>query len=110
MYAYFKKLTYFSTECIYSPDGTFPFTLQPYSSSSSVPVFPLLDSRYASRLGKISRGVRGMDANVHSVQGTCKSLSQGSGGDKTIGNHRYHPFWRIVCPGTKRPKGNESHA
>jgi cytoplasmic tRNA 2-thiolation protein 1 len=21
MYAYFKKLTYFSTECIYSPDG-----------------------------------------------------------------------------------------
>lgn len=22
MYAYFKKLTYFSTECIYSPDGT----------------------------------------------------------------------------------------
>ena len=21
-YAYFKKLTYFSTECIYSPDGT----------------------------------------------------------------------------------------
>lgn len=24
MYAYFKKLTYFSTECIYSPDGKFP--------------------------------------------------------------------------------------
>jgi hypothetical protein len=22
-YAYFKKLTYFSTECIYSPDGEF---------------------------------------------------------------------------------------
>lgn len=24
-YAYFKKLTYFSTECIYSPEGEFPF-------------------------------------------------------------------------------------
>lgn len=23
-YAYFKKLTYFSTECIYSPDGMWP--------------------------------------------------------------------------------------
>ena len=27
MYAYFKKLTYFSTECIYSPDGMFPLSL-----------------------------------------------------------------------------------
>lgn len=24
-YAYFKKLTYFSTECIYSPDGQLTF-------------------------------------------------------------------------------------
>lgn len=34
MYAYFKKLTYFSTECIYSPDGMFlsfppPFSIIP---------------------------------------------------------------------------------
>lgn len=28
-YAYFKKLTYFSTECIYSPDGTSSFPLCP---------------------------------------------------------------------------------
>ena len=27
MYAYFKKLTYFSTECIYSPDGKSPLPL-----------------------------------------------------------------------------------
>ena len=27
-YAYFKKLTYFSTECIYSPDGEFHVTFE----------------------------------------------------------------------------------
>jgi cytoplasmic tRNA 2-thiolation protein 1 len=29
MYAYFKKLTYFSTECIYSPDGVSSFWYAP---------------------------------------------------------------------------------
>jgi hypothetical protein len=45
-YAYFKKLTYFSTECIYSPDGTchwyIPQSLIGSSTRIRIPLLPMV--------------------------------------------------------------------
>jgi cytoplasmic tRNA 2-thiolation protein 1 len=47
-YAYFKKLTYFSTECIYSPDGSspsFPLSRNPPKRTPFL-LLPYLDTAY----------------------------------------------------------------
>lgn len=79
-YAYFKKLTYFSTECIYSPDGELSCLLG-QSSCTHVSV-----SRTRSRFPQRPRG------------GQAKRY------------RRYHPFWRELLTGTNGAKGHQSIA
>ena len=55
MYAYFKRLDYFSTECIYSPDGTSSSYFYPYFSSPSLIVF-LTHSSFLSSRSSAYRG------------------------------------------------------
>jgi hypothetical protein len=56
-YAYFKKLTYFSTECIYSPDGKLTCIFSRLSANSSLSrTRPSLPER--SRSGQAERNRR----------------------------------------------------
>lgn len=86
-YAYFKRLDYFSTECIYSPDGeisSLPFSLLVVSAKfedASLSFLSLsLSDFFPFRFVHFSR----------SLPRTCPSLSQRPRSHPSVVHHRHH--------------------